>query len=429
MFFSAKINTLLEKVTLPKIVKVRQVFETAFVADVEKEVRGALVSLPEYRRVLSGMSIAVTGGSRGIDRIDKVTRCVCDMLKEKGALPFIVPSMGSHGGATSSGQIHVLQTLGITEDTMGCPIKSDMEVVQIGTLSNGLPVCVDKAAHEADGIVLINRIKPHTSFKGKYESGLMKMMAIGLGKREGADAYHRCGFKNMSKMIEEGGMSVLKHEKVLFGVALTENSYGKINSIHCLGASDIVKAEPEILKKAYKYLALPFFNDVDVMILCEIGKDISGTGCDPNVTGRFHNEHFRGDIHVSRMGILGLSAKSGGNANGVGMADFITQRLYDSIDIEQTYSNAITSTAAPAVKIPMILSSDKAVFRAAVKTSCIADFSKVRLSIFENTKNMKIIYISENMMNEAKSCGMEVCGEPFDIPFNEFGVLCLNFTH
>ena len=424
---SAKISRLLQGIPLPKVVKAHQQFENGSVGNIEAEVRRAVSELPQYQEIRAGMSIAVTGGSRGIDRIAAVTKTVCAMLKEKGAAPFIVPTMGSHGGATAAGQLHILETIGITEESMGVPIRSSMETVNIGALSNGLPLCIDRYAHEADGIVLINRVKPHTSFKGKYESGLMKMMAIGLGKQEGAQNYHRCGFKNMSQIIEEAWNLVLSREKVLFGAALTENPHSKINGVHAIAAADIPAKEAELLRFAYKNLALPFFRTVDVMAVEEIGKNISGTGHDPNVTGRFNNEHFHGEVTTGRLALLRLTEVSGGNANGIGMADFITKELFEKIDIEQTYPNALTSTASPAVKIPMVLPTDKEALLAAVKTACLPDFTKVRLAILKNTKELETIYISENMAAEAALANVQIEGEPQEITFSEEGRLTLSF--
>lgn len=424
---SEKISRLLKDIPLPKVVRVHQKFENTHIEDIEKETRLAVSELPEYAQITPGMSIAVTGGSRGIDRMAVVTKTVCSMLKEAGAVPFIVPAMGSHGGATAEGQIHILETIGITEESMGVPIRSSMETVRIGTLSNGSPLCIDKFAHDADGIVLINRIKPHTSFKGKYESGLMKMMAIGLGKQEGAQSYHQCGFKNMSQIIEEAGSMVLGCEKILFGVALTENSHSKINGVHAIAPSDIPNKEAELLTFAYANLALPFFRATDVMVVTEIGKNISGTGHDPNVTGRFNNEHFHGEVSTGRLALLRLTDVSGGNANGIGMADFITETLFESIDPEQTYPNALTSTASPAVKIPMVLQNDREAICAAVKTSCIPDFTKVRLAILKNTKELETVYVSENMLNEAISAGADIENTPLDISFDGDGNLTLEF--
>ena len=211
------IDDTLKDVPLPKIVKIEQYFDSAYIKNIYEYIENNLVHLAGYKNIQKGQSIAVTGGSRGINSIDIITKAVCDMVKKRGAYPFIVPAMGSHGGATAEGQIEVLKTRGITEETMGVPIKSSMEVVKIGEIMNGRPVYLDKYANEADGIILINRIKAHTSFRGIYESGLMKMLAIGLGKQLGAAHYHQTGFKYFPEVIEKVGPEVLKKKNICFG--------------------------------------------------------------------------------------------------------------------------------------------------------------------------------------------------------------------
>ncbi len=273
---------------------------------------------------------------------------------------------------------------------------------------------------------MLNRIKAHTSFMGKYESGLMKMMAIGLGKQHGTENYHQTGFKEMPIIIDNVGKEVLRLEKILFGVALLENSFGKVNKIVCLSPEVIPDQEALLLKESKKYLALPFFKNVDVMIVKKFGKNISGTGCDSNVSGRFNNENFHNDMHVTRLGFLQISKISSGNANGVGLGDFITKNLYENIDLDQLYPNALTSTAAVTVKIPMMLPTERDVFSAAIKTSCVERFEEVRLGIIESSKNLQTLYVSENMLSEAKEKA-NVCDKAFHIPFDAQGNLTLEF--
>ena len=424
------IEKTLKSIPLPKVIKIHQYFGVSHIEDeqISEDIRKNVLNLSGYRNIKAGQRIAVTGGSRGIHCIQVIIKTVCDMIKEKGASPFIVPAMGSHGGATQEGQLHMLALLGITEETMGVPIKSSMETVQIGSFDDNRPIYMDKFAHEADGIVLINRIKAHTSFKGEYESGLMKMMAIGLGKQQGAQNYHQTGFENFSHIIESVGKKVIELENIVFGLGIIENGYSQISKIACMNACDIPGQEKALLRESYEHLARPFFRDVDVMICKEIGKNISGTGCDSNISGRFNNEYFAGDIHVTRLGILELSPNSYGNANGMGLGDFITKKIFKQMDLEQMYANALTTTAVSTVKIPMILPDDSSVFKAAVKTSCIGDFKKVRICIIENSKNMATIYISENMVEEAQAASCEICGNAIEIPFDADGNLLLDFN-
>ncbi|MEG1642098.1 MAG: lactate racemase domain-containing protein [Synergistaceae bacterium] len=421
------IEETLKNIPLPKVIKVKQHFYSEKITEPDKELTKQLQNLKEYKEIKAGEKIAITGGSRGIDQISLITKTVCEMIKAKGAYPFIVPAMGSHGGATAQGQKEMLATFGITEKTMEVPIISSMETVQIGETETGRPIYMDKNAHQADGIILINRIKAHTSFKGKYESGLMKMMAIGLGKQKGAQNYHQTGFKELPQIIEEVGNKIIEKEKIKFGIALIENGYNKLCKIESIPPKEIPNREEELLKYSYATLPLPYFKKTDVMIVKEIGKDISGTGHDPNVTGRYNNEHFKGQIHTEKLGILELTKASHGNANGIGMGDFITKKLYKQMDIEQTYPNSLTSTAATTSKIPMIMRDDKQTIQACIKTSCIVDYTKVKLAILENTKNLKTIYVTENMAREATEAGMEIIGKPKEIPFNEKNEITLEF--
>lgn len=421
------IEDTLRPVPLPKILKAEQEFDRSEIEDLPACIRGQLEQLSGFQGIQEGQRIAVTAGSRAIDRIDIVLRCVVDLLKQKGAKPFLVPAMGSHGGATAEGQLNYLRTLNITEESMGAPILSSMEVDLIGTIADGRPVYFDHYANQADGVVLVNRIKAHTSFKGPYESGLLKMMAIGLGKQKGAQNYHKTGFREMPRIIQEVGKEVLRRKPILFGIGLIENGYGRLTKIAALNPEEIVEKERELLAFANSQLPKLFFRQADALLIREIGKDISGTGMDSNVTGRFNNPYFHNETEITKIGILDLTEKTKGNANGVGMADFISRRCYEKIKLDQTYPNALTSTTVLTVKIPMILNTDEMVARAAVKTCNIMDFKDARLALIQNTKNMKTLYISENMADEAERAGVKILGEAREIPFDENGALELDF--
>lgn len=423
------IDDTLAPVPLPKIVKIRQNFSTDHLelTEIETYLQEHIQALPGFAQIKPGQTIAITGGSRGINHIADITRILCSLVKSKGAHPFVVPAMGSHGGATAEGQRHMLETIGITEETIGAPIRSSMEVDQIASFDEGRPVYIDRNAHNADGIIVLNRVKAHTSFHGRYESGLMKMMTIGLGKQKGAQNYHQTGYRIFPHIIETVGNAVIKNAKVLFGVALLENAFSKIRRIVCLEPALIPEQEPDLLQESYQYLARPFYRQLDVMIVKAIGKNISGTGCDSNICGRINNEYYTGDITPTRLGFLELTQETSGNANGMGLADFITKKLFTQADLEQSYPNALTSTAVLSAKIPMILASDRQVFKAAVKTANLVDYTQARLSILENSKNMQTLYISENMVAEAKAHGAEILDQPLEIPFDQTGTLQLAF--
>ena len=421
----------LAPIPFPRVVKVKQTFSEKYIEDVEGYIAAQMNNVKGYRDIKPGMRIAITAGSRGISSMQSTIRQIVCSLKEKGAEPFIIPCMGSHGGATAQGQIEVLENLGITEKTVGAPIRSTMDVVLIGTALNGRPVYIDRYAHEADGIVVVNRIKAHTSFRGKYESGLMKMMAIGLGKQKGAQHYHQTGMNTFDQIVETVGLEVIKKAKILFGVGIVDNSFAKPAEIEVIDSTDIPAREADLLLKANDLLAKMFCHQLDVLAIKNVGKNFSGTGMDTNITGRYYNERIVSrDMQATRVALLDLTDESHGNATGMGLADVITKRLFDKVILEQTYPNALTSTATSAVKIPMIMKTDKMAIATCIKTCMILDHSTARLAIIENTKNMKYFYVSENMIEEAKSQGhVEVIGEPFDIPFGEDGSLLLEFSH
>ena len=417
----------LAAVHLPKIVGVRQTFFDETVEDIPQAVRRAIEHLPSYQAILPGQSIAITAGSRGIHSLAAVTRAVCDLVKERGAEPFIVPAMGSHGGSTAEGQRALLCAKGISEETMGVPIRATMEVDEIAHADDGRPIYLDRYAHAADGIILINRVKAHTSFQGPYESGLMKMMAIGLGKQHGAETYHRTGYKVMPALIADVGRKVTENANILFGVATIENGYSHLARVYGVEGKEIPLREPALLEESKRYLARSFYTELDALIVERIGKEISGTGLDPNVTGRFATSFYHNDIHINKIGILSLTEASDGNATGVGFGDAITYRLRDAINPEMTYPNVLTSTVMGIAATPISFATDKQVVQAIVKCSNAVHEEDVRLSIIRSTKDLDFIYVSENMAEEARSKGMEVVGTPFDIPFDAAGNLLLDY--
>ena len=282
------INDILNNVPIPKMVKVRQNFESSVLENVDTELKNQLANKNFNRKFTPGMSIAVTAGSRGVANMALTIRTVCDFLKELGCKPFIIPAMGSHGGSTAEGQRMILSSFGITEETMGVPIVSSMEAVCIYEFEDGFKVYVDKNAHEADGIVVINRVKPHTSFRGVYESGLMKMMTVGMGKQLGADQIHAAGPKVMGKNIERGGKKILELENIICGVALLENSYNQTCGIYVLEPQQIIDQEPLLQEQAKKNMPHLMYEKPDVLAIDYIGKNISGPGMDPNITHTFN---------------------------------------------------------------------------------------------------------------------------------------------
>lgn len=394
------LQELVQDIPLPKMAKVKQTFFSEQIEDVASALEEELDRAEVKASVKPGMEIAVAVGSRGLDRLPELTAVTVNFLQKLGAKPFIVPCMGSHGGATGSGQKDVLKHLGVTQETVHAEIRSSMEVIQIGELDNGLPVYIDKLASKADGIVVINRVKPHTAFRGKVESGIMKMISIGLGKQKGAEACHQLGFKHMAAHVPAMAKVVLEKMPILFGIATVENAYDKIMKVQVLTNAEIgnMKKETALQELSKKMLPKLFFDQIDVLIIDQIGKNISGDGMDPNITGRYPTPYAYGGPEVTKMAVLDLTDETEGNANGVGTADFTTQRLVDKMDREATYANGLTSTVVGPTHISTAMSNDKMAIQAAIKTCNILDFNKVKLVRIKNTLQISEIEVSEALL-------------------------------
>lgn len=416
----SQINEILDNIKLPQIMKVKQVFDDTKIENVPEYLNQKLIEKQIKDKIKPGMKIAITGGSRGISHYQDLMKTVVDFVYKYGATPFIVPAMGSHGGGTDEGQANMLKKLGITKETVGCDIISSMEVVEVGRTSKDLPVYIDKNAASADGIILLNRVKLHTSFRGKYESGLIKMMAIGLAKRKGADMTHSLRYENMAENLVEVGTIALQNLNIICGVASIENGYNEVADVFVLKKNEILEEEPKILEKSKKLMSRIYLDDIDVLIVNEIGKNISGTGVDTNIVGRFHTKAASGGPNTIKLGFLDISEKSGGNGNGMGLADFVSKKFYDKVDFPATYINAITSTEPNSVKLPLVLDSDKYVFKGCVKLCGVRDLDKLKLVVINNTKELDEIYMSkaafENVVDKEK---VKSISDLFDIPFDE----------
>ena len=418
------IENLLSDVQIPRFVRVKQNFSSEHIPP--EEIPGAVLeelARPEIANTIKpGMRICLTCGSRGIDNIVAIVRTVAQFCKDRGALPFAIPAMGSHGGATAQGQLEVLTSFGITEESIGCPILSSMETKQIGFTEEGHPVQIDRNAAEADGIIVINRIKPHTSFRGTYESGLMKMMAIGLGKQKGASVCHADGFPRMHHMVPLFGNAILKNAPVVFGLGILENAFDKTAILKVLTPEEIVTEEPKLLKKAFSLMPSLGFESCDVLIVDEIGKNISGCGMDPNISGVFAVPGMTGGIQAQRRCILSLTEETHGNGYGMGAADAVSQRLYEQLDLSKVYPNSITSTSLGFSKIPMIMPNDRETIRLCIRTCNKIDKTAPRIIRVKNTLALSELEISEAMILELKE-NMEIIGEPYAWQFNENGNL------
>ena len=384
----------------PRMVRVKQRFAGPTLPDVQAAVRQALATIT--LSVRAGESVALAVGSRGIVNIDAVVRATVDDLKARGARPFIFPAMGSHGGGTVEGQRSVLEHYGITEAAMGCPIRATMEVVQIGT-ALGLPVWLDAHAAEADWIGVINRVKPHTGFTGTVESGLFKMMTIGMGKHRGAVQAHRANIRHgYEAMIVALGREMLARARIAFGLGIVENGYDETALIHAFPPGDLEAGERELLRQAKAWMARLPFDPIDLLIVDEMGKDVSGSGMDTNIIGR-HATFFEPPYtspKITFVVVCDLTPHSYGNATGIGNADFTTRRLADKIDWEATYINGLTACSPGGVKLPTVLDSARdavAVALACLGRERIEDIRAVRI---RNTLRLTEVEVSESFLPE-----------------------------
>lgn len=416
------IAELLKSTPLPKMVKIKEKFDDTCIPvdQIHDTVFEQLGQKKLEGMIKPGMRIAITVGSRGISNIPLIVRSIADFVKSQGGQPFVVPAMGSHGGATAEGQRAVIEGYGVTEEAIGCPILSSMETVEIGHTEEGQPVRMDKNAYEADGIIVCGRIKPHTGFRGPYESGLMKMMAIGLGKQAGAEIIHQDGFGHFKKNIPMFGTVILRNSKVICGLALVENAYDHTREIVGLTPDEIITEEPVILQRAKSYMPRILFDSCDVLIVDEIGKNISGDGMDPNISGRFPTPYATGGIDAQRVVVLDLTKESHGNACGIGLADVTCMRLFEKFDKEATYPNAITNTVTGELKIPMIMYNDKQAIQLGIKSCNEIDRAHPRVIRIKNTMQIETIEISEGMLEEAaQNPDIEILTQPEEIHFNE----------
>lgn len=418
------LRSLLSDIPIPQMVRIRQRFDATNITDLAESLELELAKPGAIDTIRPGQQVAVAVGSRGVANIALFTKVTVDAIKKTGAYPFIVPCMGSHGGATAEGQIEVLHHLGVSEETIGAPIRSSMDVVEIDRLPNGLPIYVDRIASQADAIVVINRVKPHTAFRGQIESGIMKMIAIGLGKQKGAEACHQLGFKYMAENVPAMARIMIDKLPILFGVALVENAYDQTCRIEVLPAAQIEAREPELLEEAKARLPKILFDQIDVLVIDYIGKNISGDGMDPNITGRYPTPYAHGGPDVSKMVVLDLTPETKGNANGVGTADFTTQRLVDKTDWAATYANGLTSTVCAPTKQATTLENQRMTIQAAVKTCNILDYTTCRLVRIRDTLHLGEIEISVNLLEEARQHpDIEILSEPYTLSFDEEGNL------
>ncbi len=405
----------------PRLYRVRQNFDTTSIGDAAAEVRRLFADFDFAESIRPGQRVAVGVGSRGIHDLPTIVAALVDCLKEKGLEPYVIPAMGSHGGATGPGQAQVLAELGITESSVGAPIVASMETVRLGRLDSGAEIHLAADAMAADHLVVINRVKPHTAFRGEVESGLCKLMAVGLGRRKGASIMHRFG---LSKTIIPAAEMILEKAPVLCGLAMVENAAGGIKTMELVRPEEFVATDVRLLEEAWQVLPRLPVDDLDILVVDEMGKDISGAGMDPNVIGFWRREGGSRQPDYRTVIVLDLTPKSHGNATGIGMADLTTQRLMDRLDLEATQTNALTSGILASARLPIALESDKAVLTAAL--GLVPDPAGVRLARIKNTKSLEKFWVSEAVLPELRSRpDVEVNERPAAIEFDAEGRLSM----
>ncbi len=391
------VSRLLRDVPLPRAFHARQRFPDRHIEpeDIEKEIFAEIRRAGAAERVKPGMRVAITAGSRGIRNVDIITRSVVNFVKSRGATPFIVPAMGSHGGATAEGQRQLLAGYGITEDAMGCEIRSSMETVLLGRSELGKPVYMDKNAYEADGVILSCRLKPHNAFRGPVESGPCKMMTVGLGKQKGAEQVHSDGMDIIARNIPTMAKVTLSTGKILFAIPCLENAYDQTMMFEAILPERILDREPELLKIAFANMPSILVGEGDVLVVDRIGKNFSGTGVDPNITGTFSTPYAHGGVKVQRTCFLGLTEESHGNSLGIGLASAITKRIYDEIDTNAMYTNCLTSTVVKSAMMPPVLWTDKEAIQFCIRTCNRVSADTLRLIRIPNSLHIGQIMLSE----------------------------------
>jgi hypothetical protein len=412
-----------------RLVRVRQHFDAPVVGDLAGRVRQEVGRLLGSHALGPGSSVGITAGSRGVSDAVEVYRAAVETLREEGHEPFLFSAMGSHGRGTAEGQRELLRSLGVTEEKVGSPVICSDEVVRLGETDApiaGLPVYAAREAAEADGVLAVNRIKPHTSFHGPYESGVMKMLAVGMGRAEGATMVHRLGWGSMVEAVESIGKAVLERLPVLGGLAVVENAREETAHLKGLTADELPGGETPLLELARGCMPSLPVKDLDLCVVREMGKNYSGTGMDTNIIGRLRLEGILepAEPKIQYLAVLDLSEASHGNATGVGLADFATESLVGKMDREATYLNCLTSGGPMRAAVPMTLESDEALFEAVWKALKPERLDEVRMLVVENTLHLEEAWVSETLLDELGGSA-EVVGEPFALEFDSGGRMLL----
>lgn len=415
----------------PKMIMIQQNVSAQRIENIEEVVYRSLDGIKVKQMDMKGKNIGITAGSRGISNIPLILKTISDNIKAAGGNPVLIPSMGTHGGSTLDGQLDMLNSLGITEKSVGAEIRCCIDTTLLGETPSGVPVYCNQEAVKMDGIVVVNRVKAHTDFSGEIESGLCKMFAIGLGSEKGAYTVHSNAIINgYEKVITETAEVMIEKLPLLFGVGILENWKNETSEIKAFLPKEIIEKEKQMLIK-YKESAIKLpFDNIDVLIVGEIGKNISGTGMDTNIIGRIHikgqNEPTKPVI--GRIVVLNLTEESHGNAVGIGLADITTMKVFKSIDLYKTGFNSISSMAPEQGFIPCVAASDKTALEAAMNTLGAIDFSKIKMVFIKNTSAIDKMYVSESLIEEVRSSNrLSIIGELEELNFDFSGNL-INFN-
>ena len=408
-----------------EIRKIKQNFDKTKIDNLAEYVHQSFKKSDLKNRIKSGDKIGITVGSRGITNIKLIVKEVISELKNLNALPFILPAMGSHGGANSEGQKDVLASYGITQKEMGVPIMASMDVIQIGIVENKIPIYFSKIAMEADGIIALNRVKMHTDFKSNIvESGMSKILVIGLGKAEGARSIHSLGVYGLKNVIPQAAELIIKRAPIIQGVGILENSYDQTMKISFVPPEDIIKVDSELLKISKEVMPMLPIEDLDIVVTQEMGKNISGTGFDTNVIGRLYINGQKEIVkpRIKRLIVFDITEESHGNALGIGLADITTRHLVNKINYKDMYANTITSTFLNRAKIPIIADSEKEAVEIAVKTCWKLEQSELQLLIMKNTLDLEYLYVSKAAWDKIKDDKkIDACGEWEKLTFTKNG--------
>jgi len=404
----------------PKMLRVRQQFDPIRLGDVASEVRMELARIRVGERIRPGQSVAITAGSRGIANIALIIRALVHVLHEIGARPFIVPAMGSHGGGTADGQRQIIESYGITKEYTGAPICSSMDVVNVGTTEDGIPIYFDRHAFEADHVAVVGRVKPHTGFVGEIESGLFKMMMIGLGKHTGAATYHRAIIKHsFDRIIRTVGRTVLGKCHIAFGLGIVENGYDETAKIEAVPPEEFEPREKALLVLAKKLMPKLPITRADLLIVDEMGKNISGSGMDTNIIGRKRDSDAAGQPQITRVFVRELTPETHGNAAGIGLADFTTARLVRSMDYRATVINCVTAAHPEGAVTPVYYETDREVIDAALSTIGLQPPEECRVVRIKNTLHVGEVHVSETCRADiAGRADVEILGGDHELAFD-----------